>query len=1236
MQTSFSRTQVPFLSWSAKKRLFGFLGVGILFLLNFMALDVQVFAQGIQQFVGHVADSSGAAIPGATVTIRNEATSVDVVVKTTQVGDYTAPYVKPGIYTITVNAAGFKVVNKTHVQLDVDQSSKIDFTLPVGNVSETVTVNTDSQQIELSKADRGEVIEAERIKEMPLDGRQVLDLFQLSPGAVQANNPTYNRIQDNVSQNLQANGVTINAVAINIDGSTNDGSGNYEAYNPPLDSVGEFKVVLNAYDASYGRSAGAAIDLSLKSGTNKIHGTVYEYARRQYLDANTWIYDYSKAGLKVNHSRDNFGVQLDGPVYIPHLYNGKDRTFFMLQWDQTYENSPSTTPTINSIPNPQWLTGNFAGAQYWDSTTQSLMPLTIYDPLSPLTTFVDVDGKTKTQHSAFPGNIIPSNRIDSVGAGLFQYYNGIKPNYNPGPGYAPWQNNYYWIQVQTFTGRNGVFKLDQNFGQHDRATLSWGGVEIYNITNPNGIPADNPANGIASQVQPSEMRFGLEEIHTFTPNLILDNRVAVNTYKQGLTYGTRGNYLSDLGFSSNFKNNVFVNNMIPYVSTTSNLGGNSFIALSANTPGRHNIGHQLAYQPSVTYIRGRHSIRAGVDMRLLQYTTTQPNGQNWPNNQFNFTATWTGQLGPGYSYAPGLTAGNPIASLLLGDPSTGTTGVNIAPFFSQHYVAFWGEDDWKLTPKLTLNLGIRYDLLGARTERHNKLNGYFDTTATNPYGTGGITFAGVNGVPRGAYSMNLLNIQPRFGLAYAFTPRTSLRAGFGEFFANDESINGNSGFSSNTAYNNSLDNGITPYGHLSDPYPSFIQPTGTSLGTATNIGNSQSFINPNLKIPSIWSSSVSVEQQLTSRDILDISYSSTRAYNLPGSDDLNHVSAAYNAQCDADRGSPNRVLYCDGSSAPAKVANPFAGVAAFSGTSVSNNATISAGQLTRPLLAFSSVTENNLPLVHSWYNSMQVVASHNASKDLTFHFALTWSKNMQAGNIIDTVNRIYGRNLMSNDIPIAITMSGVYYLPVGRGRAFLGHTNRLVDAVVGGWEVSPLYVYHQGNPWNPNPSTPGQNFRILAPLYVHQHDLPYDSTHAYKRLQGVNPCVGYEDQDTPGLIHPGPSYTASNCNSYAIIRTASAYSVAQNIIYSGVRLPATHEFDVSVSKRFAWNERANLQLRLDALNVLNHPNWSQVGGTGSYGFSTDPTNVNWGTIQKGPQGPANAARELQISGKLNF
>ncbi len=1220
---------------------------------------------GIQQFEGHVADSSGAVIPGATVTIHNESTGINVVVKTTGAGDYTVPYLKPGTYTITAELTGFKTVSKTHIHLDVDQTSKMDFTLPAGDVSETVTVNSDATQIELAKADRGEIIDNERIEELPSNGRQVLDLFALSPGAIQGNSPQFTRQQDNVSQNLQANGVSINAVAENIDGATNDNAGNYQGYNPPLDSVGSFKVVLNAYDASYGRSAGAAVDISLKSGTNNPHGDVYYFGRKPFLDTNLWSYDYTKAlynqnpvgtpPVSVRHNRDQFGAELDGPVYFPHLYNGKDKTFVLLQWEQSYESAPQPNPTISSVPNPQWLTGNFQGAQYFDNTTHSLMPLTIYDPLSPLTTFVDIDGKTKMGRVPFAGNIIPQtctpiapamscSHLDPVGQAIAQYYLGVPTNSNPGAGTAPFQNNLYHIQVQTFVTRNGTVKLDQNFGPHDRGTLRWGGYEAYNITNPNGVPGSSPVNQITSQVQPSELQFALEEIHTFTPNLLLDNKAIVSTYKQGLSFGARGNYLSALGFSQHLISNEVTPNIFPYIQASSNLGGNAFVNLGNPQPARRNISHEVAYEPSLTYIRGHHTFRGGVDLRLLQYTTTAPPVSQ--NTQFSFTSGFTSQLsGTTFNAAPGITSGLSIASLLIGDPNGGGTAVPTAPFYSQHYVAPWVQDDWKVTPKLTLNIGIRYDLLGARTERHNQLDSGFNSTALSPINTqltttvglsgplvGGTTFAGVNGQPRGAYSKNLLNIQPRFGAAYAFTSRTSLRAGFGEFFVNDESTNPSTGFSSSTGYTNSIDGGVTPYGHLSDPFPAFVNPSGSGAGLATGVGGGISFVNPNLQIPSVWVSSVSVEQQLSKRDILDVSYSSSRAYNLPGSDDLNHVSQAYYAQCDVERGAPNgaRTKFCDGATAPAQVASPFYQVPAFSGTGYFTTRNISAGAFTRPFPQFTNITENNLPLVHSWYNSLQVVASHNAARDLTLHYAFTWSKNMQAGNIIDTVNRVYGRNLQGNDVPITMSLSGVYYLPFGRGRTYLGHTNRLVDAAVGGWEVAPTYVYSEGVPWSP-----GNNYHVLGNLFVKRHELPIDGNHTYKRIQGASQCVGYEDPDT-GLITPGPSYSQAGCTNYSIVRSASTYSVAQNIVYTGVRLPSNHQFDASVSKRFAYNERANLQLRVDIFNLLNHPNWSQVGGTNSNNYGTDPTKDTWGNIQEGPQGPENFSRELQLSGKITF
>ncbi len=1144
-------------------------------LLCFLMSAQHALAQGgIQQFEGHVADESGASIPQATVTIHNEATGVDIVVKTTGAGDYTAPYLKPGTYTITAGLTGFKAVSKTHIHLDVDQTSKMDFALPVGDVSESVTVAADAVQIELAKADRGEIIDSERINEMPSNGRQVLDLFALSPGAIQANNPQFTRQQDNVSQNLQANGVSINAVAENIDGATNDNAGNYMGYNPPLDSVGSFKVVLNAYDASYGRSAGAAVDISLKSGTNRVHGDLYYFGRKPFLDTNLWSTDYSLAlyaqspvgvpPINVKHNRDQFGAELDGPLSIPHLYNGKDKTFFLLQWEQSYESAPGSSPTISSLPNAAWLTGNFAGATYYNGTTHAITPLTIYDPLSALVPFVDTDGKTKLGHTPFPGNVIPTtctpvppstrcSSIDPVGKAIAQYYLGVQPNSDPGAGFAPYQNNLYHIQVQTFVTRNGTVKLDHNFGQHDRATLRWGGYEAYNLTNPNGVPASDPGNQITSQVQPSELQFALEEIHTFSPNLILDNKAIVSTYKQGLSFGARGNFLSALGFSQHLINGEVTPNIFPYIQASSNLGGNSFVNLGNPQPARRNISHEIAYEPSMTYIHGHHTFRGGLDLRLLQYTTTAP--ANNQNNAFSFTNGFTSVFS-GTTTTPvvGSTTGLSIASLLIGDPNSGSTAQPNAPFYSQHYAAPWIEDDWKITPKLTLNIGVRYDLLGARTERHNQLLSAFNTTASSPINAqltstaglagpliGGAAYSGVNGAPRGAYSMNLLNIQPRFGAAYAFSSRTSLRAGFGEFFVNDESVNGSTGFTSVTNYTNSLDGGATPAGNLADPFPAFVNPTGSGGGLSTGAGGSLSFVNPNLVIPSVWVSSVSVEQQLSRRDILDISYSSSRAYNLPGSDDINHVSAAYYAQCDVERGAPvgNRSKYCAGTTAPAQMPSPFYHVAAFNGTGYYSSSTISAGAFTRPFPQYTSITENNLPLVHSWYNSLQVVASHNASRDLTLHYALTWSKNMQAGNIIDTVNRVYGRNLMANDVPIAMTFSGVYFLPVGIGRTFLGHTNRLVDAAVGGWEIAPYYVYTQGVPWSYSPGTGNlnNNFHVVSSLYVRQHDLPIDSTHNYKRLQGVTPCVGYEDPDT-GIINQGPSYVPSGCTNFAIVRSA--------------------------------------------------------------------------------------------------
>ena len=1134
-------------------------------------------AQTGQQFVGHVEDNSHASIAAATVTIHNEDTGEDTIAKTTGAGDYTVPYLKAGTYTITAVKDGFKQVSKTHISLRVDQSSKMDFVLPVGNVSETVTVASEGTQIELSKADRGEIIGNERIEEMPSDGRNYQVLFGLSPGTNNTSNPQYPRQQDNVSSNLHLAGVPQATVQQNLDGGTNDaGANGWSASNVPLDTISEFKVVLNAYDASYGRAGGGALDVSLKSGTNDIHGSLYEFARRPFLDAQSYQYNYVKsqpgqtAPLPSRHKRDQFGLEVDGPVFLPHLYDGRNKTFFTAQWEQAYENLPSTGGNFDSIPNPQWLTGNFAGAQYYNPTTRTLMPLIIYDPLSPLVSTVDpADGKTKLTRTPFPGNIIPQNRLDPTGLAIAQYYKQIAPNYNPGPGYSPYQNNHFFLPVESDISRNGLFKIDQNFGPNDRGTLRWTGFERYATQSPNGLPTSNPTNNELVQVQPSQQQYAIEEIHTFSPNLILDNKLTVGTQKQGINFGLSGFDMSSLGFTQHYISNVLVKDRFP------NITPNGYLGFAPGGTGGFSAVHNLGYQPSVTYNHGHHTFRAGLDMRLYQYA----NVNNAPNNYFGFNNYFTTHF---YNSpdAPGMTSGNSIAELLLGYPSqppgqgsAGTLRFQTSPFFSQHYFAFWAQDDWKVTPKLTLNIGIRYDLQAARVERHNQVNYGFNTTEINPLDAqitnraglngplmGGTEFAGVNGAPRGAYATNLLNIQPRFGAAYAFSSRTSLRAGFGEMFIQDEATNHQNGFQAVTNFNYSLDNGITPSLNSScvpgnagcgpvtpgstfaDPYATTLKPTGSSLGLATTPGSSINFTNPNFKVPSLWQYSVSVEQQLTSRDVLDISYSGLKGYNLEGSDDLNHVSAASYAQCDVERGG-NRQL-CDGNTFPAVVPNPFYQVAGFAGSGgYYSNPTIQALNLTRPFPAFTAVTEDHLPLIHSWYNSLQVTASHNVSRSLSLHFAYTWSKSMTAGNIIDPIYRVYGRNIGTNDIPNAITFSGVFYVPVGRGKTFLSNTSRLVDAMVGGWQISPLYIYTQWYPFSP-----GTNWQQLGPIAVKPHDLPVDGTHPYKRLQGVTPCVAYEGHGHRkvylwAFLHRGGMHDASSGPDCESIQSATQRGV---------------------------------------------------------------------------------------------
>ena len=1258
-------------------------------------------AQTTQQFTGRVVDSTGAVVPAADVVVHNENTGVDTKTVTTKTGDFTVAYLIPGTYDISVSKDGFKTAKKTNIPLNVDQVSMINFALQVGAVTEMVTVNASNVQLELTKADNGMIIEGERVTDLPLDALNPFDLFDLAPGTHDFSQLIYPRPFDNTTGNQYVNG-SPQVSELNIDGVGNDAGdlGRY-AFVPTTESVGEFKIVLNAYDASYGHSGGSSVDMQIKSGGNQFHGAAYYYMRRAWLDDGNWQAKYNNTPPFASpHKRDQWGLEGDGPVRIPHLYNGKDKLFYTLSWERMRDILPNNSFTALSLPNPDWLTGNFgptasnpAGAQFWDSTTGSLQPLIIYDPLTPLVPYVDPNNKgaVTMRHSAFPGNIIPPNRIDALGANILSYYSQVcSPpapyaycNVNPGVGYAPYTNNYDFLQVENDLWYNGMIKIDWKMSNKDSFAFRFGGQGRFDKVNSNtGYPNSDPANQNGDNAQPKTLTGTVNWTHVVSPNLMFNFAADIMTYFNTAIQGPKfaGNEVAALGFAPAYYGQLMgaETHKFPNISF-SGIGssGNSYGQLGG-AGGYSGNNHALDLLPTLTYIHGAHTIRAGVAIdfyQKFQSGVTSLDSYSFTNN---FTSEYDQSV---YSEGPGWYTGNSIASALLGYPNSGTVHYILLPFDSQHYIAPWVQDDWKFTKNLTLNLGFRWDFLTPLYDRFNRLDGAFNYSVVNPVSasipqgtaalgndttlTGGQTFAGVNGVPRGAYYTNKLNIQPRVGFAYRINDRMTLRGGAGMNYMSDQTTNGTTGFSTSSAYGNSVDNGVTPYtacpqgtstpGYpnctgglgLANPIPLVAKPLGSALGYSVNVGNGITYTNPHYQLPRFWDYSMWYQYAVTKRDVVSVGYVGNRIPNNPVTYNQNLASPQWNANCDVERTGYYGIYgpslgihnYCD-QTATGQVANPFKGIAAFAGTSDYTAGTLSKSVFTEAHPEFGNINESGATNeARHWYNSIQATADHRMSHSLTLHATYTHAKSMSAGGWIDQLDQVRARQLEgTNTVRHTISFSGVAYLPFGKNQAFLSKSSYLVNEVVSGWEIAPIYTYYSGfafllgSNWeNPTTGGPVPNNVLKVPRTI----LPPDGFHKYARIRAMSPCVGNKNTNT-GAIQYSQAAIDAGCSSLLAVTDPNSYAVGRNNESTGVDEQPSHIVDVSLSKsvplpgnRFL-GENFNLKLRCDMFNAINHPNWDNEG------YSTDNSGREFGTIPMGPNGPNNTPRYLQLSARLSW
>ena len=800
---------------------FAFLRTFVLVLtLSFLAINV--FAQEFRGTInGRVTDPSGVGVPNAKVTVKNIGTNEESVVTTSDAGDYTASFLIPGRYNITVEAASFKQVARENVEVRIDDKVTSNFQMQIGAVSEHVTVTSAAPLVDLTTADRGEVLDNTRVTQLPVIGRNPINFINLAPGVIFNGNAQFQRPFDNGDNiNFSINGGLQQTNNFLIDGqpdnaitdTTTDRTHgvNNIALIPTVDAVQEFRVLTNFYDSQYGRTAGGVINITTKSGTNDFHGTGYEFLRRYQLDANNISanaagvprYAVDPATMKNvgGHTLDQFGGVVTGPVWIPRLYNGRNRTFFTFGVEEYREDAPMVT--LTSVPSLAERQGDFSGAG-----------VSIYNPFATVvnpnlnSSLPDSTQNPLYIRPQFPNNQIPQNLWNAAGAGVLNSY--PKPNYGP----AGAVNNNYLVSpnISQDRFRNWIGRVDQSVGEKERLFFRY----AHNRRNQ----FDNTANGFSlpgMDAQDPLIRLNdngvIDSVTVLTPSTILDVRVGYTRFIQA-AYRTQvtGFDITTLGFSP-----TFVGEQIVHQPPRIDVSG-GYPSWGARNPSQ-NTTNDFSVQPSISLVRGKHSMKTGVELQDLR-PDARGGSFLWGSGDFSFDQSFTQQL-PEFSNGTGLG----VAALLLGIPVNGTSSsslVQSTPQLAFHwqYWGFYFQDDFRVSNRLTLNLGLRYDIEGSPVERYNRMNRGFafytpSPLASNPQVqaasaancpacaslSGGLLFAGQTGQSRGAFNTRYNDWQPRFGLAYKINDKTVFRGGFGRFFFPEAAYGGSAGFASNTPF----------------------------------------------------------------------------------------------------------------------------------------------------------------------------------------------------------------------------------------------------------------------------------------------------------------------------------------------------------------------------------------------------------------------------------------------------
>jgi hypothetical protein len=1141
----------------------------------FLLIGSHVFAQEFRATIaGQVTDPQGAAIEGAKVVARNVERNIPYEAVTNSAGRYVTQFLLPGQYVLTVEKAGFRKYQREGLNLLSADKLDIDVPLELGATAEAISVTGEAPLLQTETATRQAVFENRIIENVPSGGRNIYALMYDQPGVVKTS--TYWG-----SMELYASG-NVNGVSISggrqgenetvLDGVTNTRSDRGVTFVPSINGTQEFTVQTNSYDAQFGRVGGGVTMINVKSGTNSLHGQLFEYFKNEKIRANDWV--ANKEGQPKSPFKNNtFGFEVDGPVYIPKVFDGRNKVFFMLSLEALREHSQGGQ--LRTIPTSDMLKGNFA--QLYNTDGQLVQ---IYDPL---TTRLGPDGKTYIR-TPFQGNVIPANRISPVAAKAASFYPA--PNL-PGEGPSH-ENNYAKLLPETNGYDSWLGKMDFMLSENSRVSFRYGQTPWLNYSKL--VWGDNPAEPSGEYPSTRVPRnWGADWTRTLSPTLVFNLRGGLARYEgfSGNTFGV-GYDPRELGFPSSLVSQYSALEFPRF-----NVGSYSELGLQGISYETHDT---WSVQPNVNWNIGKHMLKLGAEFRRYNDNNIRT---GYSSGLFNFTSAWT-QADP---LRADSQSGNEFASFLLGYPASGYVDRNIDPSFRSHYYALYVQDDFKVTPRLTLNMGLRWDYETPRYERYNRqLRGFaFDqgspvaaaakasAAAANCPAcasglTGGLLYAGDSGDARYAFEPKRMNFQPRIGVAWRASSRAVVRGGYGLSYLGQSANGQQVGFSRQTPLVSSTDNNLTPAASLADPFPASIypggllQPVGSSQGLATNLGQSVTAQYLNRSLPYSQQYSAGFQYQLPGNWLVDASYVGNITRRLPVSLNLNFVPLT------AQEGIPldQRASYFNG-----QVDNPLAGLLPNSGL---NSATVPRAQLLYAYPQYSQVTMTDVPIGWQRYDSAQFKVTRRFSQGLTVTASYTIAKtlekttdggnpqNPQDVNLADLTTSRLEKRLTQYDVPQQLSIIGTYDLPFGKGRPFLSGANRFVNGLFGGWTVSGVFMSHSGFPLPfPNAAplvgqsaklTDSQRDKLAQDAGRTQFDPSYD--------------VWFDTSIFPRVAGPAP-YTLRSFPTR----------------FPDVRGKPLNVVDLSVYKEFAIGEQVRWQIRCDAHNAGNFPWFAQLDSNGA-------------------------------------